>query len=286
MKSRLQLAIQKKGRLSEKSIKLIRDCGIKFSVFNGQLKVACANYPLDIYFLRDDDIPEYVSEGIADIGIVGKNILEENESLVRVIKDLGFARCRLSIAVDRGFEYSGLKDLRGLNVATSYPNILTRYLEENGVKARIHKIRGSVEITPTIGVADAICDLVSTGSTLLSNGLREVEMVMESTALLVSTKDLSDEKIYQLGGLKQRIKSVLRAERNKLILLNAPVKSLDSICTLLPGMKSPTITPLKEKDWVSVQSVVREDQFWEIVDKLHSLGAEGILVMNLEKMVF
>ena len=286
MKPLLKMAVQRKGRLSEGSLKLILDCGIGFSCGNGQLKVVCDHFPMELMFLRDDDIPGIVADGVADLGIVGSNLLEENKDPVRVVRDLDFARCRLSLAVERKWPWKGISDLEGRCVATSHPRILSAYMEHCGVNARIRKISGSVEIAPAIGVADAVCDLVGTGSTLLSNGLREVETVFRSSAHLVAAPDLPAGKEKLLDRLMLRIQAVLRSRTHKYILLNAPEVSLDAICRLLPGMKSPTVSPLKEAGWVSVQSVVPEEAFWEIVDRLHGLGAEGILVLDLEKMVF
>lgn len=286
MKPLLQIAIQRKGRLSEGSLHLIRDCGLDFSRVNGQLKVACDNFPMEIIFLRDDDIPRIVADGEADLGIAGSNLLRENGDPVRVVRDLDFARCRLSLAVEKERRWEGISGLEGKRIATSHPRILAEYLKAKGVKARIRKVAGSVEIAPAIGVADAVCDLVSTGSTLLSNGLREVDTVFRSSAHLVASPELPRGKEILLERLLLRIQAVLRSRTHKYILLNAPGESLKAICQLLPGMKSPTVSPLKEPGWVSVQSVVREAAFWEIVDQLHELGAQGILVLGLEKMVY
>jgi len=286
VKSELKIAVQKKGRLKEESIRLIRDCGIRFSVFNGQLKATADNYPLQLLFLRASDIPNYVAGGVADLGIVGYNLVAEYDSPVRILKDLGFSRCRLSIAVERNARYRGVGDLEGLSIATSHPRLLSRYLRENKVKARIHRIAGSVEVAPAMGVADAVCDLVTTGSTLLSNGLKEVASIASSTATLIGDPHLSQDQKSLVDGLLLRINAVIRAREYKYILLNAPRRSLDAICRLLPGMKSPTVSSLKDRGWVSVQSVVRETQFWEMVEKLHDLGARGILVVGVEKMVF
>lgn len=282
----LKLALQRKGRLSEGSLGLLRDCGITFSRSNGKLKVTCDNFPLQLMFLRDDDIPAIVADAVADLGIVGRNLLAENRDAVLPVRDLGFARCRLSLAVEKTRSWTGLENLEDKCIATSHPVILADFLQRRGVSARIRRIAGSVEIAPAIGVADAVCDLVSSGSTLLSNGLREVETVFESSAQLVATPHLPANKKALLDRLLLRIQAVLRARTHKYILLNAPEAALEEICRLLPGMKSPTVSRLNQPGWVSVQSVVAEEEFWEMVDRLHELGAEGILVLGLEKMVF
>jgi ATP phosphoribosyltransferase len=281
----LKIAIQKSGRLSEESIRLLKDCGIDISNGLNKLKAEAANFPLEVFFLRDDDIPQYIEDGVADIGIVGENVLLEKNKNVRVVEKLGFGKCRLSIAIPRDRNFNSVKDLNKLKIATSYASILSQYLKKKKVKAEIHEISGSVEIAPGIGLADAICDLVSSGSTLLSNGLKEVEVVLRSEAVLVSNKNLSKEKKELLNKLLFRIKALRSAKNNKYILLNAPNKKLKDICDILPGMKSPTILPLAEKGWSSVHSVVKEDQFWEIIEKLKDNGAQGILVVPIEKMI-
>jgi len=286
VKTFLKLAVQRKGRLSASSLELLRDCGIAFSNGNGKLKVSCDNFPLQLIFLRDDDIPAMVLDGAADLGIVGRNLLAENGDPLQVVQELGFARCRLSLAVERSRTWKGLNDLEGRVIATSHPVILADFLDRNGIRARIRRIAGSVEIAPAIGVADAVCDLVSSGSTLLSNGLREVETVFESSAQLVASPGLGGDQVTLLDRLLLRIRAVSRARTHKYILLNAPEDSLEPICGLLPGMKSPTISRLNQPGWISVQSVVPEEAFWGVVDRLHALGAEGILVLGLEKMVF
>lgn len=286
MDNLLRIAVQKKGRLNDRSLKLIRDCGIDYTVSNGQLKARADNFPLEILLLRDDDIPGYVADGVADLGIVGRNEVEERRKPVDIIKDLGFSRCKLSIAIPRDRPYQKISDLNHLNIATSYPNILTDFLLKTGVRASIHHISGSVEIAPAIGLTDAICDLISSGSTLLNNGLREVETVFLSSAVLITRKDLRSTKLNILDKLMLRINAVIKAEKFKYILLNAPEQAIENIRLILPGMKSPTISPLSEPGWKSVQSVVREDEFWEIVEKLNKLGAQGILVMPIEKMVY
>jgi ATP phosphoribosyltransferase len=281
----LRLAIQKSGRLSEDSLTLIRECGISFVNSSYKLKTEATNFPLEILFLRDDDIPGYVQDGVADLGIVGQNVLVEAGGCGLQVEALGFSLCRLSLAVPRGVPYKSLVDLQGLNIATSYPKLLGRYLAEQGVQAQLHTISGSVEIAPSIGLADAICDIVSSGSTLLGNGLREVETVFRSEAVLIAQPKLSAAQTELLDQLRFRMQAVRRARRSKYILLNAPVAALDAVRALLPGIKSPTVTPLAEPGWVSVQSVVQEDEFWHITSQLKAVGAEGILVLPIEKMI-
>jgi ATP phosphoribosyltransferase len=282
---KLRIAIQKSGRLSEDSLKLLKECGIDINTGLNKLKTEAYNFPLELFFLRDDDIPQYIEDGVADIGIVGENVLLEKNKKVKTVEKLGFGKCRLSIAIPKDKSFKSIKDLNGSKIATSYSNILAKYLKEQKVKAEIHEISGSVEIAPSIGLADAICDLVSSGSTLLSNGLKEVEVILRSEAVLIATKNLSKEKTALLEKLLFRIKALRSAKKNKYILLNAPNKKLDAICKILPGMKSPTILPLAEKGWSSVHSVVEENQFWEIIEKLKANGAQGILVVPIEKMI-
>jgi len=282
----LILAIQKSGRLSEKTVKLLQECGIVFQ--NGgssKLKATATNFPMEILYLRDDDIPECVADGIADIGIVGENICIEKARRLTIVEKLGFARCRLSIAVPKNTEYSGPSDLNGLSIATSYPNILMKYLEEKQITAKINEISGSVEIAPGIGLGDAIFDIVSTGSTLLSNGLREVEIVLKSEAVLVSGPELPDNKKTILKKLLFRMRAVNEARNRKYILLNTPNDRIEQICKLLPGMKSPTIMPLSTAGWSSLHSVIEEDVFWEKIEALKAAGAQGILVIPIEKMI-
>lgn len=281
----LRIAIQKSGRLHEDSIKLLKECGIEFNNGNKQLKTTAWNFPVELYFFRDDDIPQYVADGVADIGIVGENILLESGKNIELIYRLGFGRCRLSIAVPRAMTYQSVKDLEGLKVATTYSNLLQKFCDRNSVKVDIHEISGSVEIAPGIGLADAICDLVSSGSTLFTNGLKEVEVVLHSEAVLVSHPELSAEKQSILDKLLLRINAVNTAKNNKYILLNAPNHQLKNIAAVLPGMKSPTIVPLAEEGWSSVQSVVNEEAFWDVIEKLKALDAEGILVVPIEKMI-
>lgn len=281
----IRLAIQKSGRLSEDSLNLIRECGISFVNSSLKLKTEATNFPLEILFLRDDDIPGYVADGVADIGIVGENVLVEEGRQELEVKKLGFSRCRLSIAVPKTDAFENISALEGKNIATSYPAILQAYLTGEGVKAHIHTISGSVEIAPSIGLADAICDIVSSGSTLISNGLREVETVFRSEAVLIANQALSEEKSQILNQLLFRIDAVRKAQKAKYILLNAPNKAIPQIKSLLPGMKAPSILPLAEEGWSSVHSVVNEDDFWEIIEKLRDAGAQGILVVPIEKMI-
>lgn len=281
----LRLAIQKSGRLSEDSLELIRECGISFISSSLKLKTESTNFPLEILFLRDDDIPGYVADGVADIGIVGENVLVEEGKAHLAVDKLGFSKCRLSLAVPKGDAYTSVQDLNGKNIATSYPNLLQAYLQERGVVAQIHTISGSVEIAPSIGLADAICDIVSSGSTLISNGLREVERVFKSEAVLIAHDSLSAEKQQILEKLLFRIYAVQRAHRAKYILLNAPNESIAAISALLPGTKSPSILPLAEEGWSSLHSVVNEDDFWEVIEKIKDAGAQGILVVPIEKMI-
>lgn len=283
METKLKIAIQKKGRLSEKSLELFKQCGIKFSS-KGSLKMYSNNFPIELLLLRDDDIPEYVENGVADLGIVGQNEVYEKSDNVNELKELGFGKCRISLAVRNKFDYNTVQDLDGLEIATSYPIILQKYLDEQGVKAKIHEISGSVEIAPSIGLADAVCDIVSTGSTLLMNGLKEVEAFMNSQAVLIGTPKMPNEKQNLVDQLVYRMNAVQKAGGTKYILLNAPNEKVDEICNVLPGMKSPTVLPLAEKGWSSIHTVVNENAFWDIIQQLEELGAQGILVMPIEKM--
>jgi ATP phosphoribosyltransferase len=282
---KLKIAIQKSGRLSEESLKLLKNCGVDINNGLNRLKAEASNFPLEVFFLRDDDIPQYVEDGVADIGIVGENVLLEKNKNVKLVDKLGFGKCRLSIAIPKDKKYKSIKDLNGKRIATSYSNILSKYLKDKKIKAEIHEISGSVEIAPGIGLAEGICDLVSSGSTLLSNGLKEVEVILKSESVLIANKNLSKKKSDLVNQLLFRIKALRSAKNNKYILLNAPNKNLDKICKILPGMKSPTILPLADKGWSSVHSVVEENQFWDIIEKLKDNGAQGILVVPIEKMI-
>jgi len=282
---KLKIALQKSGKLAEGSTALLRKCGIGFSNGLGKLRTEAADFPLEIFFLRDDDIPNYVADGVADVGIVGENVIAEDPKPVETIDRLGFGRCRLSIAVPKGIEYNGISDLRGKRIATSYPKILADFFSSRSITADIHMISGSVEIAPSIGLADAVCDLVSSGSTLFSNGLREVETVMNSEAVLIARTGLNSELSETLNRLLFRIRSVNAASQNKYILLNAPVEKVKEISAILPGMKSPTVVPLAENGWVSVHSVISQHDFWDVVDNLKRAGAEGILVLSIDQMI-
>lgn len=282
---KLKIALQKSGRLSDESHRLLKKCGISFNDGLGKLRTEASNFPLEIFFLRDDDIPEYVADGVADIGIVGENIIFEDKREVEVVEKLGFGKCRLSLAVQKNFEYKTVKDFEGRRIATSYPNILREFFKEKNVRAEIHVISGSVEIAPSIGLADAVCDLVSSGSTLFTNGLREVETVLFSEAVLIAQKNLDETANKLLEKLCFRIKSVKAAAKNKYILLNAPNEKLTEIAALLPGIKSPTVMPLAESGWSSVHSVISANDFWEIVESLKNKGAEGILVLSIDQMI-
>lgn len=285
MENLIRIAVQKSGRLSDDSLRLIKECGIKFYNGTGKLKSTSTNFPIEFLFLRDDDIPGYVADGVADLGIVGENELVEKNQKVDTLKKLGFSKCRLSLAIPKGQDYPGVSYFEGKNIATSYPKILEDYLKKEGINAEIHEISGSVEIAPSIGLAEGICDIVSSGSTLMMNGLKEVEEIFKSEAVLISNKELSDWKRGIVDQLLFRINAVQKGKSNKYVLLNAPNDSLDKIMKLLPGMRSPTILPLAQSGWSSVHSVINEDQFWENIEELRKAGAEGILVIPIEKMI-
>lgn len=286
MSKRLKIAIQKSGRLSEASRKLLKECGISVKQgMSNKLITAASNYPLDVLYLRDDDIPQYVEDGIADVGILGENVVLESGCAVDSVKKLGFAGCRLSLAVPKTEDYQDVHYFEGKKIATSYPRLLQNYLDEHGVKAEIHKISGSVEIAPNIGLADGICDLVSSGSTLFSNGLKETDIILRSEAVMVANQQLSPEKQEILDKILFRIDAVRTAKNTKYIILNAPNDKVDAITEILPGMKSPTVVPLVEEGWSALHSVVQEDQFWDIIDELRTIGAQGILVVPIEKMI-
>jgi len=281
----LRVAIQKSGRLSERSLSLLNEAGISLNNGSRKLRSLAGTFPLEVIYLRDDDIPEYVQDGVADIGIVGENEYAEKACDVDLIERLGYAKCRLSIAVPKSDPYEGIQDLNGKQIATSYPVILNNYLQEHGVHAEIHVLSGSVELAPSIGMADAIFDIVSSGSTLISNGLREVEVVMQSEAVVIASPNLDAGARDILDNLIFRIRSVLAATNNKYILLNAPNDNLEKIIAVLPGIKSPTVTPLANPGWSSVHSVLSEEAFWDSIDRLRELGAQGILVIPIEKMI-
>lgn len=285
MAEKLRLAIQKKGRLSDDSLSLVKESGINFSKNGGTLKADAYNFPLEFLFLRDDDIPGYVSDGTADIGIVGQNELAEKDKDVQVVRELGFSKCRLSIGVPKLVDYPDASFLEGKNIATSYPVILGKWLESKGIKAEIHEISGSVEIAPSIGLAEAICDLVSTGSTLISNGLKEAEGIFDSQAVLIANKNLSPEKQAVLDKLVFRFDSVMRARGKKYITLNCKESDVEKITSLIPGVKSPSISKLAKEGWVSMNSVVSENDFWDVIDNVRTAGAEGVLVLPIEKII-
>jgi ATP phosphoribosyltransferase len=283
--TKIRIAVQKSGRLSEESLKLFKECGIKFESGGSKLRSISSNFPVEFLFLRDDDIPGYVEDGVADLGVIGENVLMENMRQVDVVKELGFSKCRLSLAIPRNEVYNGLDFFQGKNIATSYPNLTNAYLQKQGIQVTTHEISGSVEIAPSIGLAEGICDIVSTGGTLLSNGLKEVATVFNSQAVLIASKKLDTRKKDILSKLLFRIDSVQRGQNAKYVVLNAHEDNLTKITALLPGMKSPSIMPLTEKGWFSLHSVISENDFWEIIESLRSAGAEGILVLPIEKMI-
>ncbi len=281
----LRIAVQKSGRLQEESLLILKECGLKVDASNGKLKSIVPNFPLEVLFLRNSDIPQYVEDGVVDIAIIGENLLIEEESKLEVLLPLSFSKCRVSLAVPKNSEIQSVKDFEGKKIATSYPTTVQNYLRKNGVTAEIHTISGSVEVAPTIGLADGICDIVSSGNTLFMNGLRELEVILQSEAVLVKNSKLSAEKQEILDKLIFRMKAVLSSRNSKYILLNAPNDAIAEISSILPGMKSPTVLPLAEPGWSSLHSVISEDQFWEKIDALKSAGAEGILIVPIEKMV-
>ena len=281
----LRIAVQSKGRLFEDTMSLLAEAGIKVSSSKRTLLVQSSNFPIEVLYLRDDDIPQSVATGVADLGIVGQNEFEERQEEADVVRPLGFSRCRLSLAIPRAIEYTGLKWFEGRKIATSYPNILRRFMQANHIAADIHVITGSVEISPGIGLADAIFDIVSSGSTLVSNNLREVEVVMQSEAVLIANRDLSAEKRAVLNELLFRIEAVKAAEEKKYVLMNVPTDKVADVVAVLPGAKSPTVMPLATEGWSSVHTVIDEKRFWEIIRQLKELGAQGILVLPIEKMI-
>lgn len=281
----LRIAIQKSGRLYDDSVQLLKECGIDLRNVKDRLKTVSENFPLEVFFLRDDDIPEYVEDGVADIGIVGQNVLLEKGRRVDTIELLGFGKCRLSVAVPKSMEYQGVQSLEGLRIATSYPQLVKQFLETNKVKASIHEISGSVEIAPGIGLADVVADLVSSGGTLFMNGLKEAEIILDSQAVLVANSSISEEKKALLEKLLFRMRSVRKAKKSKYVLMNVPNDNLSQVIALLPGMRSPTVLPLAESGWSSVHSVLSEDEFWDRIEKLRAAGAEGILVVPIEKLI-
>ncbi len=283
--SKLKIAVQKNGRLSEKSLELLKNCGIKLQNGERVLKSEASNFPIEVLFLRDDDIPQYVEQGIADLGILGQNEVWEQQKSVNELKTLGFAGCKLSLAIPREMNYNGKQFFEGKRIATSYPNILSTFFAKENISVVIETIGGSVEIAPGIGLADGIMDIVSTGSTLLMNGLKEVETIAKSEAVLIANRNLSNDKKAILGQLLFRMEAVQQSKENKYILLNAPNDKLETITQILPGMKSPTVLPLARAGWSSLHSVIKEDDFWNVIGQLKNAGAEGILVVPIEKMI-
>jgi len=281
----IKIAIQKSGRLNEESLKLVKDCGINFEVYRDQLKVTSKNYPIEIYFLRNGDIPKYLDDGVVDLAIIGENTLNEKGYQLNILEKLGFSKCRVSIAVPKDFKYKSVNDLNNIRIATSYPNTLKNFLKKEGVKSDLHIINGSVEISPSIGLADAICDIVSSGSTLFENNLVEVITLFESEAVLVQSKNVKKDLYSKINNLVFRIRSVLLAKKFKYILMNAPNKSINKISKILPVLKSPTVLPLAKEGWSSIHSVIDYEDFWNIIDMLKKEGAEDILVCPIEKMV-
>lgn len=283
--SQLKIAIQKSGRLHDSSMKLLKDIGASIDNGKDQLKASARNFPLEVFYLRNGDIPQYLRDGVVDAAIIGENVLVEKSYGIKVVERLGFSKCRVSVAVPKSSNAQTLKDLEGLRIATSYPNTLQQYLESEGVNAKMHIINGSVEIAPNIGLADAICDIVSSGSTLFKNGLTEIQTLFKSEAVLAVSPKIDNEAQYLLNKLQFRVQSVLKGRNSKYVLLNAPNDKLEEIINILPGMKSPTVLPLASPGWSSVHSVISKDEFWELIDELKRKGAQGILVCPIENMV-
>ena len=282
---KLRIAIQKSGRLNEDSLEILKNCGISIDNGKDQLKASARNFPMEVFYLRNGDIPQYLRDGVVDIAIIGENVLVEKGEGIDVAEKLGFSRCRVSLAVPKSMKYNSVKDFEGKRIATSYPNTVVSYLKDKGVNADLHIINGSVEIAPNIGLADGICDIVSSGSTLFKNNLKEVEVMLKSEAVLAVSQKITAERKAILSKLQFRIKSVLQARQSKYVLLNAPNDKLNDVLKLLPGMRSPTVLPLAEEGWSSVHTVINKDKFWEVIDELKQAGAEGILVCPIEKMV-
>lgn len=281
----LKIAVQKSGRLNEDSLKILKDCGISISNGKGQLKAMSSNFPLEVLYLRNSDIPQYIEDGVADIAIIGENVVIEQKKDLDIIEHLGFSKCKVCMAVPKEADYKDVSWFEGKRLATSYTSTLQDFLDDNGINAEIHKISGSVEIAPNIGLADGICDIVSSGSTLFKNGLKEVTTILKSEAVLVANRNLSVEKQAILDKLSFRLKTVLRAKKSKYILLNSPNASIEKISNILPVLRSPTVVPLAEEGWSSLHTVIEEDKFWEVIDELKQAGAEGILIMPIEKIV-
>ncbi|AZQ58198.1 ATP phosphoribosyltransferase [Maribacter sp. MJ134] len=283
--TKIRIAIQKSGRLNQDSLQILKDCGISIDNGKDQLKASSRNFPMEVFYLRNGDIPQYLRDGVVDIAIIGENVLIEKGTDISIAEKLGFSKCKVSLAVPKSFKYNSVKDFEGKRIATSYPNTVKNYLAEKGVNVDLHIISGSVEIAPNIGLADGICDIVSSGSTLFKNNLKEVEVMLKSEAVLAVSPTISEERKALLGKLQFRIQAVLKARQSKYVLLNAPNDKLQSILALLPGMRSPTVLPLAEEGWSSVHTVINKDTFWEVIDELKQAGAEGILVCPIEKMV-
>jgi ATP phosphoribosyltransferase len=283
--SALKIAIQKSGRLNEDSIQILKDCGISINNGNDQLKATASNFPLEVLYLRNSDIPQYLIDGVVDAAIVGDNLLVEKGKNIQVAEKLGFSKCKVSVAVPKNFNYTSVKDLDGLRIATSYPNTVLDFFNSKNITVDLHQISGSVEIAPNIGLADAIVDIVSSGSTLFKNNLKEVEVIFKSEAVLAVSPKMTPENKVILDKLQFRIQSVLRARKSKYILMNVPNEKIQLINTILPVLKSPTVMPLAQEGWSSVHTVIEEDRFWEVIDELKAAGAEGILVCPIEKMV-
>lgn len=283
--TKIRIAIQKSGRLNEESLQILKDCGISIDNGKDQLKASSRNFPMEVFYLRNGDIPQYLRDGVVDIAIIGENVLIEKGEDISIAEKLGFSKCKVSLAVPKSVKYNSVKDFEGKRIATSYPNTVINYLKDKGVKADLHIISGSVEIAPNIGLADAICDIVSSGSTLFKNNLKEVEVMLTSEAVLAVSPKITEERKELLEKLQFRIQSVLRARGSKYVLLNAPNDKLEEVLSLLPGMRSPTVLPLADKGWSSVHTVINKDSFWEVIDELKKAGAEGILVCPIEKMV-
>ncbi|MBT8282988.1 MAG: ATP phosphoribosyltransferase [Muriicola sp.] len=282
---KLKIAIQKSGRLNEDSLNILKDCGISIDNGKDQLKASARNFPMEVFYLRNGDIPQYLRDGVVDVAIIGENVLVEKGEDLRIAEKLGFSKCRVSLAVPKSTKYKSIEDLEGKRIATSYPNTVEAYLKKKGIEAEMHIISGSVEIAPNIGLADAICDIVSSGSTLFKNNLKEVEKILTSEAVLAVSPKIGSEEEEVLSQLQFRIRSVLAARLSKYVLMNAPNDRIDTILKLLPGMRSPTVLPLAEEGWSSVHTVINKDKFWEVIDELRQAGAEGILVCPIEKMV-
>jgi len=283
--SKIKIAVQKSGRLNQDSLKLLKDCGISIDNGKDQLKAQASNFPLEVLYLRNGDIPQYLRDGVVDIAIIGENVLIEKGNDINIAERLGFSKCRVSIAIPKEKEYNNIEDLDGMRIATSYPNTVKNYFSKFNLTPDIHLINGSVEIAPNIGLADAICDIVSSGSTLFKNNLKEVEKMLVSEAVLAVSPNISKNNQEILNKLQFRIQAVLKGRKSKYVLMNAPNDKIEAITKILPGMRSPTVLPLAEEGWSSIHTVIEKDSFWEVIDELKVLGAEGLLVVPIEKMV-